>query len=137
LQFVYFRIDCTLSPNELSKKYITNIVTNWLDWAKPIVCTKVTEMLESIKSFSTLCHLNQLSTVRDYKIHVLFFILILIIQEYPQHWTAISEQISFESNLWSELYCPLFAQKTKILITNHWDDVFPVIISDIQNALMK
>lgn len=114
-----FKIDCMLSPDELSKEYITNIVTNWLDWAKPFVCTKVTEMLETIKSFSTLCHLNQLST------------------EYPQHWTAISEQISFESDLWSELYCPLFAQKTKMLITNHWDDVFPVIMSDIQSILME
>lgn len=53
-----------LSPNELSKEYITNIVTNWLDWAKPFVCTKVSEILESVQSFSTLRHLNQLITVK-------------------------------------------------------------------------
>lgn len=58
-------------------------------------------------------------------------------QEYPQHWTAISEQILFESDLWSELYCPLFAQRTKELLTNHWEDVFPVIISDIDSALIQ
>lgn len=114
-----FKVDCTLSSNELSKDYITNIVTNWLEWAKPFVCTKVTEILQSVQSFSTLRHLNQLST------------------EYPQHWTAISEQISFESDFWSELYCPLFAQRTKELLTSHWEDVFPVIISDINNALAQ
>ncbi|XP_022171790.1 conserved oligomeric Golgi complex subunit 1 [Myzus persicae] len=114
-----FKIDCTLTPNELSQEYITNIVTNWLVWAKPFVCTKVTEILQSVQSFSTLHHLNQLST------------------DYPQHWTAISEQISFESDLWSELYCPLFAQRTKELLTSHWEDVFPVIISDIDEALLQ
>lgn len=58
-------------------------------------------------------------------------------QEYPQHWTAISEQISFESDLWSELYCPLFAQRTKVLLTNHWEDVSSVVMSDIQNAIIQ
>lgn len=53
-----------LSPNELSIDYITNIVTNWLDWAKPFICNKVTDILQSVDSFSTLCHLNKLSTVR-------------------------------------------------------------------------
>lgn len=53
-----------LSPNELSKEYITNIVTNWLDWAKPFVCDKVTDILKSVQSFSILRHLNQLSSVR-------------------------------------------------------------------------
>lgn len=62
--FILFRIDCVLSPNELSKEYITNIVNNWLDWAKPFVCNKVADILENIQSFSTLCHLNQISTVR-------------------------------------------------------------------------
>lgn len=64
-------------------------------------------------------------------------IIIFILQEYPQYWATISEEISVESDLWSELYCPLFAQKTKILITNQWDDVFPIIISDVQSALMQ
>ncbi|VVC36063.1 Hypothetical protein CINCED_3A013520 [Cinara cedri] len=114
-----FKIDCMLYTNELSNEYITNIVTNWLDWAKPFVCTKVTDMLESVKSFSILSYLNHLST------------------EYPQHWTAISEQIAFESDLWSELYCPLFAQRTKVLLTSHWENVFPIIISDINNALIQ
>lgn len=54
-----------LPPNELSKEYITNIVTNWLDWAKPFVCTKVTDILKNVNSFSILCNLNQLSTVRE------------------------------------------------------------------------
>lgn len=71
-------MDCALSPNELSKEYITNVVTNWLDWAKPFVCTKVTDILESIQSFSTLRHLNQLSIVRErlnkYMIHFLIII---------------------------------------------------------------
>lgn len=62
-----------LFANELSKEYITNIVNNWLDWAKPFVCTKVSEILESVQSFSTLCYLNQLSTVRD-KINILLFV---------------------------------------------------------------
>lgn len=62
-----------LFPNELSKEYITNIVTNWLDWAKPFVCTKVLDILESVQSFSTLRYLNQLSTVRD-KINILFYL---------------------------------------------------------------
>lgn len=64
-------------------------------------------------------------------------IIIFTYQDYPQHWTAISEQISFESDLWSELYCPLFAQRTKELLTSHWEDVFPVIISDIDEALLQ
>lgn len=52
-----------LPPNELSKEYITNIVINWLDWAKPFVSTKVSNILENVHSFSTLCHLNQLTIV--------------------------------------------------------------------------
>lgn len=66
-----------------------------------------------------------------------FINIIFTYQEYPQHWTAISEQILFESDLWSELYCPLFAQRTKELLTNHWEDVFPLIISDIDSALIQ
>uniref|UniRef100_A0A2S2PYU2 Conserved oligomeric Golgi complex subunit 1 n=1 Tax=Sipha flava TaxID=143950 RepID=A0A2S2PYU2_9HEMI len=113
-----FKVDCMLSPNELSKEYITNIVTNWLEWAKPFVKNKVADVLENVESIATLRNLNQLSIV------------------YPQYWTGISEQISFESDLWSELYCPLFAQKTKVLLTNHWENIFPVVISDINNALI-
>lgn len=63
-----------LSPNELSKEYITNIVTNWLEWAKPFVCSKVSEILESVQSFSTLRHLNQLITVRK-QINVFLYLL--------------------------------------------------------------
>jgi len=74
---------------------------------------------------------------REEKIIIEFINIIFTYQEYPQHWTAISEQISFESDLWSELYCPLFAQRTKELLTNHWEDVFPVIISDIDSALIQ
>lgn len=54
-----------LTPKKLSKEYISNIVTNWLDWAKPFVSSKVADILASVQSFSTLCHLNQLSTVRE------------------------------------------------------------------------
>lgn len=123
----------------MSKEYITKIVTNWLEWAKPFVCNKVTEILLNVQSFATLRHLNQLSTVIVNRDIVLCFIIICFfkLQVYPQHWTAISEQISFESDLWSELYCPLFAQRTKVLLTNHWDNVFPIVISDINNALQQ
>jgi len=69
-----------LSPNELSKEYITNIVKTWLEWAKPFVCTKVAEMLENIKSFSTLCHLNQLTMVgEDMNIFKIVFIIYVFI----------------------------------------------------------
>jgi hypothetical protein len=52
-----------LSPNELSKEYITNIVTNWLEWAKPFVKNKVADVLENVESIATLRNLNQLSIV--------------------------------------------------------------------------
>lgn len=78
LQFFLLRVDCKLSPNELSKEYITNIVTNWLDWAKPFVSTNVTEMLESVKSLSTLCHLNQLSIVRVCTTMIILMILLIL-----------------------------------------------------------
>ncbi|XP_050441293.1 uncharacterized protein LOC126846140 isoform X2 [Adelges cooleyi] len=114
-----FRVDCSLIANELSKDYITNIVINWLEWAKPFVCTKVTGILNSVQSLATLRHLNKLST------------------EYPQHWAAITEEIPCKLDLWSELYCPLFSQRTKELLTTQWEHVFPTIISDINNALTQ
>lgn len=66
-----------LSPNKLSKEYISNIVTNWLDWAKPFISTKVADILENVQSFSTLRHLNQLSTVRE-QINLYLYFLTLI-----------------------------------------------------------
>lgn len=84
LQFYLLRVDCVLFPNELSKEYITNIVTNWLDWAKPFVCTKVSEILENVESFSTLCHLNQLSTVRD-QINYYFVFNMYLSFKFDQH----------------------------------------------------
>lgn len=90
---------------------------------------------------SIFCNSSSLKSIinrkREKKNKLLFVNYNFPYQEYPQHWTAISEQISFESDLWSELYCPLFAQRTKELLTTHWEEVFPVIISDIDNALIQ
>lgn len=66
-----------LSPDKLSKEYIGNIVTNWLDWAKPFISTKVADILERVQSFSTLRHLNQLSTVRKQTNLYLYFLTLI------------------------------------------------------------
>lgn len=63
-----------LSPNELPKEFFTNIVTNWLEWAKPFVRNKVTDILEKVESIATLRHLNQLSIVRLNIGVILYFI---------------------------------------------------------------
>ncbi|XP_050523632.1 conserved oligomeric Golgi complex subunit 1 isoform X2 [Daktulosphaira vitifoliae] len=115
-----FRIDYILLNNDVCLDYITNIINNWLEWSRPFVCTKVSDILKQDTSLETLCHLNKYSI------------------EYPQYWTTITENIKgCESNLWSELYCPIFSQRTKDLLSKQWEDNFSAIVSDINNYLIK